>query len=151
MKPLKPPAPPPSIDETLFQIEYHIGFDPHPQQQDAVFYTGMGCIATIKYEGFVVDVYCDGITKANLLKEAQGEVVSTLTDPSDFIDAGLDTDKALEIASNQELLDWVNNSWFDLYCYGEHLDCVQHELNEAIASAKAYVAQEWIEAEEFMS
>ena len=103
MKPLKPPTPPPSAIETMFQIEYHIGFDAHPQQQDANFYTGMGCIATVKYEGFVVDVYCDGITKAKLLNEPNGEVVSTLTDPSDFIDAGLDTDKALEIANNQNL------------------------------------------------
>lgn len=147
---MKPLIPLPKIDETKFQIEYHIGFDPHPQQQDAIFYTGMGCIATIKYEGFVVDVYCDGITKAHLLNEPNGEVVSTLTDPSDFIDAGIDTDKALEIANNSDILDWVNNSWFDLYCYGTHLDCVSHELNEAISYAKTYVADAWVEAEEFM-
>jgi hypothetical protein len=148
MKPLKPR---PSIDENLFQITYHIGFDLHPQQQDAIFYTGMGCIATVKYEGFSVDVYCDGETRANLLDAPQGSTVSTLYHPSDFIDAGIDTDDALKMANEQELLDWVNNSWFDLYCYGEHLDCVEHEINEAIAKAKAYVAQEWIEAEEFMS
>jgi len=147
---MKPLTPLPTIDETKYEIEYHIGFDPHPQQQDAIFYTGMGCIATVKYEGFVVDVYCDGITKANLLKEPQGEVVSTLHHPTDFIDAGLDTDKALEIANNQELLDWVNNSWFDLYCYGEHLDCVAHELDEAIGFAKTYVGEAWLEAEMFM-
>lgn len=147
---MKPLMPPPTIDETKFQIEYHIGYDPNPQQQDAIFYTGMGCIATVKYEGFVVDVYCDGITNANLLNEPSGEVVFTMNCPSDFISAGLDTDKALEIANQQNLLDWVNNSWFDLYCYGEHLDCVSHELSEAISYAKTYVGDAWIEAEEFM-
>lgn len=147
MKPLKPPT---AIDENLFQVEYHTGFDPHPNQQDAIFYTGMDCIATVKYEGFVVDVYCDGETRANLL-DTQGQVVSTLYNPTDFIDAGIDTDDALKMANEQNLLDWVNNSWFDLYCYGEHLDCVEHTLYDAIAIAKTYVAEAWIEAEELMS
>jgi hypothetical protein len=52
------------------------------------------------------------------------------------------------VANDQELLDWVNNSWFDLYCEGEHLDAVTHELNEAIAVATNYVKQEWQNAEE---
>ena len=75
---MKPLMPPPTIDETKFEIEYHIGYDPYPQQQDAIFYTGMDCIATVKYEGFVVDVYCDGETRANLLNEPNGEVVFPL-------------------------------------------------------------------------
>jgi hypothetical protein len=131
-----------------YTIEYHMGFDPHPQQQDAIFYTGLGRIATVQFEGFHVDVYCDGETRANLLDAPQGRVVSSLYNPSDFIDAGIDTDKALEIANNSEILDWVNNSWFDLYCEGEHLDCVSHELSEALSFAKTYVTNEWRNAQE---
>jgi len=131
-----------------YKVDYHIGFDPHPNQQDATFYTGMGLIATVVWEGFHVDVYCDGEMKAHLLDAPQGQVVSTLYTPSDFIDAGLDTDDSLRIVGEQELLDWVNNSWFDLYCEGEHLDAVTHELNEAIAVATNYVKQEWQNAEE---
>lgn len=119
------------------KITWHLGFDPHPKQQDAIFYTGMGCVATIDYEGFQVDVYCDGETKAHLTKD--GEVVSTLTNPADFIDAGIDTDDALSLANDNNLLDWVNNSWFDLYCYGAHLDAVCHELDEAVEAGREYL------------
>jgi hypothetical protein len=108
----------------------------------------MGLIATVIWEGFHVDVYCDGETRVNLLDAPQGQVVSSLYNPSDFIEAGLNTDDALRLANEQELLDWVNNSWFDLYCEGEHLDAVTHELNEAIAVATNYVKQEWQNAEE---
>lgn len=147
---MKPIIPPPTINPDLFVVEYHIGFDPHQHQQDAIFYTGMDCLATVKYEGFSVDVYCDGVTKVHLLDAPEGQVVSTMYYPSDFIDAGFDTDDALKMANEQNLLDWVNNSWFDLYCHGEHLDCVEHELNEIIDRAKTYVADEWINAETFM-
>jgi len=121
------------------KITWHLGFDPHPKQRDAIFYTGMGCVATLDYKGFQVDVYCDGETRANLLDAPQGEVVSSLYSPTDFIDAGIDTDDALLLANQQELLDWVNNSWFDLYCYGEHLDAVCHDIEEAIEAGKEYL------------
>lgn len=119
------------------KITWHLAFDAHPKQQDAIFYTGLGCIATIDYKGFQVDVYCDGETRANLMKD--GEVVSTLTTPADFIDAGIDTDDALALANNNNLLDWVNNSWFDIYCYGEHLDMVCHEVEEVLEAGKGYL------------
>ena len=86
-----------------------------------------------------MDIYCDGETKAHLLDSPQGQVVRSLYDPSDFIDAGLTTDDALRLANEQGLLDWASNSWFDLYCYGEHLDCVSHEISEAIAYAETYL------------
>ena len=130
-----------------YEIKYN-SIDPDPAQQDAIFYTGMGLIATVIWEGFHVDVYCDGETRVNLLDAPQGQVVSSLYNPSDFAEAGLNTDDALRVANDQELLDWVNNSWFDLYCEGEHLDAVSHELNEALAIATNYVKQEWQNAEE---
>jgi len=125
-----------TMTDDEIKIKYHLGFDPHPSQQDAIFYTGMGCIATVEYKGFQVDVYCDGETRANLLDAPQGEIVSSLFSPTDFIDAGIDTDDALKLANDQELLDWINNSWFDLYAEGQGWsDCVNHTLSDAIASA----------------
>lgn len=121
------------------EISYRGGATPDPTQQDAIFFTGFGLVATVSYAGFVVDVYCDGETKAHLLNAPQGEVVRTLYDGNDFVSAGLNTDDALRLANEQQLLDWVNNSWFDMYCYGEHLDCVSHELSEALAFAETYV------------
>jgi len=121
------------------KVDYRSGVAPDPKQQDAIFFTGFGLLATVSYEGFAVDIYCDGETKAHLLDSPQGQVVRSLYDPSDFIDAGLTTDDALRLANEQGLLDWASNSWFDLYCYGEHLDCVSHEISEAIAYAETYL------------
>lgn len=123
------------------EAKYHIPFTPYRHQQDAIFYTGMNCIATITCAGYAVDVYCDGETKAHLFN-TEGEHITTLYTPSDFIDAGLDTDDALKMANEQNLLQWDNNSWFDLYCYGEHLDAVHHELIEALSAAVAYVQEQ---------
>jgi hypothetical protein len=53
----------------------------------------------------------------------------------------------VKLANEQGLLDWVNNSWFDLYCYGEHFDMPSHMLNEAIDMAKEYVYAEYFNAE----
>lgn len=124
------------------EAKYHIGFMPHVKQQDAIFYTGMDCIATITCAGYAVDVYCDGETRANLLDKKDGEIVKTLYTPTDFLDAGIDTDDAIIMANEQGLLDWVNNSWFDLYCYGQHLDAVTHELKDALAAAINYVVEQ---------
>ena len=121
------------------KVDYRSGVAPDPKQQDAIFFTGFGLLATVSYEGYAVDIYCDGETKAHLLDSPQGQVVRSLYDPSDFIDAGLTTDDALRLANEQGLLDWASNSWFDLYCYGEHLDCVSHEISEAIAYAETYL------------
>lgn len=124
---------------TQHEIVYHYG-DPDPHQNDAMFFAGMGCVATVIYEGFAVDVYCDGATNATLLNK-DGEVISHLYEKSDFVEVGLDTDTALSMAIEQNLLNVANNSWFDLYCDGEHLDTVEHHLQEALRSAIDFVRQ----------
>ncbi len=120
------------------EITWRFGSSPNPARYDAIFYTGFGHLATVSCEGFEVDIFCDGETKANLLN-AEGEVVDTLFTPDDFDNAGINTDVALRLANEQNLLDWINNSWFDMYCYGEHLDCVSHSISEAIGYAETYV------------
>jgi len=138
-------------DESKFVIKYASHMLPSAAHGitrfDSCFYAGEGYIATVLYEGFAVDIYCDGITKVNLLNSPQGQVVRVLYSASDFIDAGLNTDDAVKLANEQGLLDWVNNSWFDLYCYGEHFDMPSHMLNEAIDMAKEYVYAEYFNAE----
>lgn len=117
---------------------------------DAVFYTGEGIIATVKHEGFSVDVYCDGDTNAVLLDQPNGEIVSHLYSPSDFISAGIDTDEAMNMAVEQEILIFTNNSWFDLYCEGEHLDVVCHILDDALDSAMTYVEEQYFDEQELL-
>ncbi len=122
----------------------------NPDRGDAVFYTGEGLIATVTYNGFFVDVYCDGVTNATLLDQPNGEIVSHLYSASDFISAGLGTDDAISMAVEQEILIFANNSWFDLYCNGEHLDIVCHTIGDAIESAKTYVEEQYFDEQELM-
>lgn len=117
---------------------------------DAVFYTGEGLIATVTYKGFEVDVYCDGVTHAELFDQPNGVIVSRLSSASDFISAGLSTDDAISMAVEQEILVFINNSWFDLYCEGDHLDIVCHTIGDAISSAKTYVEEQYFDEQELM-
>jgi hypothetical protein len=118
--------------------------------EDAIFYTGEGLIATVKYKGFSVGVYCDGVTNATLLDEPNGEIISHLYSPSDFISAGINTDEAMSMAIEQGLLSFRNNSWFDLYCEGEHLDIVCHTIHDALYSAETYVEEQYFDEQELM-
>lgn len=117
---------------------------------DAVFYTGEGLIATVKYKGFAVDVYCDGAVNATLLDQPNGEIISHLYSPSDFVSAGIDTDEAMSMAIEQGLLSFTNNSWFDLYCEGEHLDVVCYIIDDALDSAMTYVEEQYFDEQELM-
>ena len=113
---------------------------------NACFYAGEGHIATVSYEGFAVDVYCDGDTKIYNPKTEQ-----YYTGGADLILGGFETDAKFHKATEDESLVMDMNSWFDLYCYGEHLDVVNHMLNEAIDAAKDYVYQEYFWAETLLN
>jgi len=136
-------------DESKFVIKYASHMLPSIahgiERHDACFYAGEGHIATVLYEGFAVDIYCDGDTKIYNPKTEQ-----YYTGGADLILGGFDTDAKFHKATGSygdESLVMDMNSWFDLYCYGEHLDTVSHMLNEAIDTAKDYVYQEYSNAE----
>jgi len=133
-------------DESKFVIKYASHMLPSAAHGitrfDACFYAGEGFIATVEYEGFVVDIYCDGETKIyNPEKE------EWYNGGTGLIAGGFDTDSKFNRAVENESLVVDMNSWFDLYCYGEHLDAVTHTLNEALYTAKNYVYQEYFDAE----
>jgi hypothetical protein len=47
--------------------------------------------------------------------------------------------------AEEGLIEWVSNSWFDLYAEGQGwADCVQHTLSDAIESAVALLSDESI-------
>jgi hypothetical protein len=135
-------------DESKFVVKYASHMLPsaslklNPLRFDACFFAGEGFIATVSYEGFAVDIYCDGETKIYNPKTEEwykgGE---------DLMWGGFDTDSRLNKAVEDESLVVDMNSWFDLYCYGEHLDAVTHTLDEALSTAKNYVYQEYFDAE----
>ena len=133
-------------DESKFVVKYA----PHMLHSvvhgitrfDACFYAGEGFIATVAYEGFVVDIYCDGETKIY-----NPETEDWYNGGTGLIAGGFDTDSKFNRAVENESLVVDMNSWFDLYCYGEHLDAVTHTLDDAIYCAKNYVWQEYFDAE----
>jgi hypothetical protein len=130
-------------DESKFVIKYASHLVPSvTERYDACFYAGEGLIGTVSYEGFAVDIYCDGDTKIQNRKTEE-----YYTGGSDLIRGGFDTDSKFNEAVENETLVMDMNSWFDLYCYGEHLDAVTHTLDDALHVAKNYVYQEFFDAE----
>ena len=135
-------------DESKFVIKYasHMlpsaGLKLNPSRFDACFFAGEGFIASVAYEGFAVDLYCDGETKIY-----NPETEEWYKGGTDLIRSEFDTDNRLNRAIENERLVVDMNSWFDLYCYGEHLDAVTHTLDEALLTAKNYVYQEYFDAE----
>jgi hypothetical protein len=130
-------------DESKFVIKYASHLVPSvTERYDACFYAGEGLIGTVSYEGFAVDIYCDGDTKIHNRKTDEYYMGG-----SDLIRGGFDTDSKFNEAVENETLIMDMNSWFDLYCYGEHLDAVTHTLDDALHVAKNYVYQEYFDAE----
>jgi hypothetical protein len=122
-------------------IEWHLSFEPDlDNQQDATFYQGLGAIATVSYKQIAVKIYSDGDLRATYKEQ-------TLRTTTDFFDAGITNDQDLRNACEQNEIEYDMNNWFDLYSYGEHLDCVQHTIGEAIMSASAYVRDESMQIE----
>lgn len=132
-----------------FHFDWRV-IDFNLDRTDAIFYTGESYIGTATYKGFYVDVYCDGETNAVLLDQPNGEIVSHLYSRSDFISAGIDTDDALSMAMEQEILIFSNNSWFDLYCEGEHIDFVTHTISEALDAAESFLKEQYQDEQNLM-
>ncbi len=119
-------------------------------QQDPAFHThGYSThVMTVNTGKFSTDIYCDGEMRIHVWDSAEalnnGEHhTSVWRYTSDLIEAGIDTDKKLADLFDEGRIDWVHNSWFDLYDAktGEHLDAVSHDL--ADAHFMAYTRHEW--------
>jgi len=109
--------------------------------------------ATITMGDREIRVFCDGEMRINLWDSAEackrGDDPQVIRYSDKLVRAGLDTDKKLSDAFDAGRIEWVNNAWFDLYAYGDDiedgwLDCVHHDLDEAILQAS-----ELIEDDEF--
>jgi len=94
-------------------------------------------VAGVKIAEFSVDIYCDGITDVRDRTNGQ-----RYTYGGDLIMHDYTTDELLNQATESGDLEIVNNSWFDLYCDGEHLDTVTHDVWDAIRSAISWLQEE---------
>ncbi len=128
----------PYLDQAGAVIEWGAGLPHHESKRDAMFYRDdSSFVCKVKISEFAVDVYCDGITD---VRDRTND--ERYRDGSDLIRAGYDTDEKLNEATDSGDLDVVNNSWFDLYCDGEHLDAVSHDIFDAVQSAVAWLQEE---------
>lgn len=99
--------------------------------EDPEFYP-RGVVLTVTVNGESIEIHRDG--EALLFFDPNGVFgnVNVLRSPEEFAEAF-----PYGIPSDEELLDWRLNAWFDLYTpEGEHLDSVSHALSDAIESAK---------------
>lgn len=128
------------LDEVGATLEWDSGLPFHENKRDAMFYcngSNHGFVVRVKIAEFEVDVYCDGIT--DVTDRTSGE---RYTDGTGLIAAGYDTDEKLNELTDSGDLDVRNNSWFDLYCDGEHLDTVSHDVWDAIRDAITFLQAE---------
>jgi hypothetical protein len=126
------------VDTEGFDVSWSFGFPLPGDQTASEFYKySSSYVCEVKKDGFAVDIYLDGE-----MRYRNQELEIEIYDGGDLVAAGYDTDKKFTDAVEAEELQHINNPWFDLYVRGEHLDCVTHDINEALQSAKAWLEDE---------
>lgn len=120
-----------------YEIEFVMHHrEPDGEHQESIWY-GSGCVCTVRLDDIAVDIYVDG--KDRLLDNKTGQFIySALDMPED-----IQNDRQLSDAIASERLDQRNNSWFDIYHNGEHLDMVSHEFDDAFDQACEYLIAEF--------
>jgi hypothetical protein len=130
----------PTAGDYEVEVSWADGNAPTAEQQESIWWEH-GLIANVRLDEFEVCIYRDGLDR--VVNRETGDIYTNGAE----ISAIADTDKKLgELsADNGGVLEWVNNSWFDLYSpSGEHLDMVSHTADEAFEVACDYLIQEFV-------
>ena len=130
---------------TTINITWHQPDERSQGREDSAWYTHSAdqhdIVATISNCERTVHIYADGEQRVHLAYNpadwSQGHEVIRYCDQ--WAQFGIKNDTDIFEMSEEGLIEWVNNSWFDLYA-DDHLDCVQHTLSDAIASATELLA-----------
>ena len=126
------------VDTTGYELTWASGLPLDADRTASDFYKGYGNFTCeVKKDGFTVDIYLDGEMKYT---NSTHSVI--IHDGGDLVAGGYDTDKKFADAIESEELQHIMNPWFDLYVRGEHLDCITHDINEALQSAMAWLDEE---------
>jgi hypothetical protein len=132
-------------------ITWHQPDERSEGREDSAWYTHSAdqhdLVASVSNGERTVYIYADGEMRAHLPYDPtdwkQGHEVIRYCDQWGQHD--IKNDKDIFEMSEEGLIEWVNNSWFDLY-NDDHLDSVQHTLSDAIESAHKLLADDtaWI-------
>ena len=141
----------PIIDITWYQPdERGIG------REDSAWYSYSAdhhdIIATVSNGKRSIHIYADGEVRVHLAYNpadwSQGHDVIRYCDQ--WKQHNINNDNDIYQMSEEGLIEWVNNSWFDLYADKRGWsDCVNHTLSDAIASATELLTdpEAWDEGE----
>lgn len=132
---------------TTINITWHQPDERSEGREDAVWYSHSAdhhdIVATVTNGERSIHIYADGEVRAHLAYDPtdwkKGHHVIRYCDQWGQYDINNDFDiyKMSEAGS----LDWVNNSWFELYAENQGWwECAQHSLSDAIQSAMELLA-----------
>jgi hypothetical protein len=132
---------------TTINITWHQPDERSQGREDSTWYSYSpdhhDIVASVSNGERTVHIYSDGRTRVHIPYEAgdwsKGHHVLRYSD--EWSAHNINNDKDIYEATENGLLDWINNSWFDIYA-DDHLDCVQHSLTDAIASAHELLAND---------
>jgi hypothetical protein len=130
---------------TTINITWHQPDERGRGREDSAWYTYQSshdAVATISNGEREITIYADGEMRVTVFGE------SILRYCDQWREHGITNDADIFEASENGRIDWVNNSWFDLYAtdhnVGEDgwLNCVNHTLSDAIEQATALLSKD---------
>lgn len=141
-------------------VTFADGDDYHYHRQDSAFYTwdaqAHQLVATIEYKEREIRVFCDGEMRIHLWesKEARerGDNHDVIRYADQLVKAGITNDEELAKAEMEDRLEWINNSWFDLYAYGDGIgdgwvNAVGHGVDDSVSQALEIILDDKMWAE----
>ena len=139
---------------TTINITWHQPDERSQGREDSAWYTYQSqhdAVCTVSNGEREITVYADGEMRVTVYDNINGDDSmdsSTLRYCDQWREYGINNDAEIFEASENGLIDWVNNSWFDLYTndhnVGEDgwLDSVNHSLSDAIEQATLLLSED---------
>lgn len=138
---------------TTINITWHQPDERSQGREDSAWYTYQSQhdeVVTVSNGERGITIYADGEMRVIVRDED-----SIIRYCEEWTENGINNDAEIFEASESGRIEWVNNSWFDLYATDHNvgdfgwLNSVQHSLTEAIEQATALLSEEelWEEGE----
>lgn len=137
---------------TTINITWHQPDEREQGREDSAWYTHCSehdAVCTVSNGDREITIYADGEMRVLV----NGEGIIRYCDQ--WREHGITNDAEIFQASEDGRIEWVNNSWFDLYATDHNvgdfgwLDCVNHSLSDAIEQATVLLSEDelWKEGE----